>query len=842
MPTARSTKSESSLKLYNKKRNFRKTKEPKGVIPKRAKGHACEFVIQEHHARRLHYDFRLEVNGVLKSWAVPKGPSLNPKDKRLAVQTEDHPLAYKDFEGVIPAGEYGGGHMTIWDKGTWIPPEDVEQQIEKGRLEFELKGEKVTGKWLLVRTKGGKGPKSSWLLIKRNDESSITHGNGNMTTETGQTVESFSRARIKQRKGNNDPMPKLAEPQLATLVEQPPESEEWVHEIKFDGYRAITTIENGKVTIRTRRGHDWTDKFASIANALKKVRVKTAIIDGEIVAVDPSGKTDFQRLQNTLKSGEKAQLIYYAFDLLYLNGEDLTDRPLVQRKELLRQMINQAQVDSFRFSQHFEKSGKDMLAASCKMKLEGIISKRADSPYSPGRSSSWLKIKCIQGQEFVIGGFTPPKGSRSGFGALLLGAYEDGKFRYVGKVGTGFTGASLAELHAKLKKIVAKTTPFEVASPREKGVTWVKPKLVANVQFTEFTGDRILRHPSFQGLREDKQPEAVVIEKEKPIELVEAPADSKSKSTKKYSKAKPAKTKFVFNPGGVLKDFPLTNPNKILFPKPKITKREVAAFYDEIQEWMLPLVANRPLALKRCPSGVAAQCFFQKHKSKGDPDELHSKMIFSDYKKENEEIIWIDSPEGLVSLVQMGAFEIHHWGSHKNDIDHPDQIVFDLDPDPGVKWPIVRDAAFEIRELLEQLELESFVKVTGGKGVHVQVPIDPIYDWDQIKSFSKTVVSHLSNKYPKRFLHQMSKSKRKGKIFLDYLRNGYGATSVVPFAVRAKANAPVALTMSWEDLKKVAAPDMYSIDEALKVLKKRKVDPWDGYLEMRQKIGILQPH
>lgn len=814
-----------SLKVYNQKRNFRKTKEPKGKIERRAKVHANEFVIQEHHARRLHYDFRLELNGVLKSWAVPKGPSLDPKDRRLAVQTEDHPLKYKDFEGVIPAGEYGGGHMTIWDHGTWIPPVDVEKQMAKGHLEFELKGEKVSGRWRLIRIKGDEGPKSTWLLIKRHDDSALE-------------APKLSRSRIKQRKGNNDPMPKIQEPQLATLVQQAPEGEEWVHEIKFDGYRAITHIENGKVKVRTRRGNDWTDKFSAIANPLKKLRVKSAIIDGEIVAVDDDGKTNFQLLQNTLKSGERANLIYYAFDLLYLNGEDLTDRPLVQRKELLKQVISHAKIPNIKLSQHFERSGKEMLQASCKMNLEGIISKKADAPYSSGRSSSWLKVKCTKGQEFIIGGFTAPKGSRSGFGALLLGAYENGKLRYVGKVGTGFTDASLRELHSKLKKVLAKKSPFEVAVPKEKGITWVKPELVANVNFGEFTSDKILRHPSFQGLREDKKPDSVIIEKEKSLKVL---SGSKVKSEKRPSKkSKVAKQKVSF--GSVLKDFPLTNPKKLLFPKFKITKHDVAEFYDEIQEWMLPLIANRPLALKRCPNGVAGQCFFQKHKSKGDPRELHSKMVFSDYKKENEEIIYVDSPEGLISLVQMGAFEIHHWGSNRNDIDHADQIVFDLDPDPGVKWPDVRDAAFELKELLEQLEFETFVKVTGGKGVHVQVPIDPLYDWDQIKSFSKTVVDHLANKYPKRFLTQMSKSKRKGKIFLDYLRNGYGATSVVPFAVRAKPNAPVALTLSWEDLKKVKSPDMFSIEEALKILKKRKVDPWDGYLELKQKIGILNPH
>ena len=784
----------SSLKLYNEKRNFRKTKEPIGLVPKRAKNRARVFVIQEHHARRLHYDVRLEFNGVLLSWAVPKGPSMVPGEKRLAVQTEDHPLAYKDFEGVIPAGEYGGGHMTIWDSGTWVPSGDIQKQIDKGHLEFELKGERVSGRFHLIRTRSAKGPKSSWLLIKRTD------------SETAKT------SSVKKRKSDVDPLPKFKEPQLATLVRTPPEGEEWIHEIKFDGYRAIAAIDSGKVTVRTRRGHDWTDKFSSVANALKKVRAKSALIDGEIVAIDPQGKTDFQRLQNSLKSGEKAQLVYYAFDLLYLNGEDLTDRPLLQRKKLLQQLVDQAKVETFRFSQHFENAGKDILAASCNLNLEGIISKKVESPYSPGRSGSWVKSKCTKGQEFVIGGFTPPKGSRSGFGALLLGAYEDGKFRYFGKVGTGFTDASIKELHAKLKKLVQKKNPFEVAAPNEK-VTWVKPNLVANIEFGELTGDKILRHPSFKGLREDKSGRSVVLEKEKLV--------GKKKSTSASS------------------DFSLTHPEKILFPKVKVTKLQVAEFYDAIQEWMLPLLVDRPLSLNRCPSGVKGQCFFQKHKGKGDPDELHSKIIYSDFKEANEEILYIDSSEGLISLVQMGAFEIHQWGSHRSDIDHADHIVFDLDPDPNVKWPVVRDAAFELRDLLEQLELKSFVKVTGGKGVHVQVPIDPIYDWDQIKGFSKTVVTHLSTKYPNRFLHQMSKAKRKGKIFLDYLRNGYGATAVAPFSVRAKPNASVALTLSWQELKKVKSPDMYSIDLAQKVLKARKVDPWEGYLEMKQKIAIF---
>ena len=787
----RSARSESrgSLKLYNQKRNFLKTKEPKGLVPIKTKQKKFVFVIQEHHARRLHYDVRLELDGVLKCWAVPKGPSMVPGEKRLAVQTEDHPLAYKDFEGVIPTGEYGAGHMTIWDSGTWIPSKDIHKEIDKGHIEFELKGKRVSGKFYLIRTKGTKGPKSTWLLIKRNDEA-------------------VARSQVKKRKTDIDPLPKFKEPQLASLILKPPVGDEWIHEIKFDGYRAIATLNSGDVIVRTRRGHNWTDQFSVVASALKKVRAKSAVIDGEIVAMDETGKIDFQKLQNALKTGEKAQLIYYAFDLLYLNGEDITDRPLLQRKKLLKQLIDQANVDTIRFSQHFDNPGKDILAASCKLNLEGIISKKTDSPYSPGRSGSWLKSKCTKGQEFVIGGFTPPKGSRSGFGALLLGAFENEKFRYFGKVGTGFTGASIAELHSKLKKIVQKNSPFDVASPAEKGVTWVKPTLIANIEYGELTKDKILRHPSFKGLREDKLSKSVKI-------------DSTDSSAT---------------------EFPLTHPEKILFPKHKITKLRVAEFYDSIQSWMLPLMVDRPLSLNRCPNGVKGQCFFQKHKGKGDPDELHSKVVYSGYKEENEEILYIDSVNGLISLVQMGAFEVHQWGSLRSDIDHADHIVFDLDPDPGVKWPIVRDAAFELRELLMQLELESFVKVTGGKGLHVQVPVDPIYDWDQIKGFSKTVAQHLSTKYPNRFLHQMSKSKRKGKIFLDYLRNGYGATAVSPFSVRANVNASVAMTVSWEDLKKVKSPDMYSIDLAQKILKRRKVDPWDGYLEMKQKIAILTPH
>ena len=812
------------LKEYNKKRDFSLTSEPSGrkkTAKKAAKKKTKKltFVVQEHHARALHYDFRLELEGVLKSWAVPKGPSLDPADKRLAVQTEDHPLSYAKFHGTIPEGEYGGGEVFIWDKGTWEPEDDDPiAALEKGNLKFKLKGKKLNGSFVLVRTnwRGG-GNKRNWLLIKHHDEAEVEGFELEMMSSKKKTSKKASRKVAKKKAPplGKDPWPDFIPPQLPRLVsEVPVESGEWLHEMKLDGYRMQGHLKNGIGNLYTRRGLRWSNKFPHILNDMEQIQAKNAVLDGEIVSLDENGRPDFQKLQNSIKHKNDNSLRYYIFDLLFLNGKDLRDLPLIERKELLQEILQDAP-PHIMYSEHITENGEEFYKASCEHKLEGIVSKLADAPYRSGRNDYWAKTKCTERQEFVIGGWTNPQGGRTGIGALLLGVYEKNVLKYAGRVGTGFSNETLRSIKKELSQIETDESPFDENSPKGKDIHWVKPSKVCEVSFGEWTKEGILRTPVFQGMREDKPAKDIHMEK------------AKKKVTPKK------KTKHL----GVVRE--ISSPEKILFKKDKKTKLDVSHFYQAVAKYMLPYMEDRPLSLVRCPNGSDGGCFFQKHINGKIPDSFQTFPIKEEKGEGN--YLAIDSSEGLQELVQLNAYEIHAWNCKKDDYMRPDQIVMDFDPGEGVPWKEVVSAAFELKEILDDLGLESFVKLTGGKGIHVHIPVAPLYDWDQIKSFSQSLALELVSRNPQKYTSNMAKKLRKKKIFVDYLRNGYGATAVVAYSLRAKPASAVALPLEWTELKRTKSGADYDIDKALKKIKLRKKDPWTRMLKLNQKIDILTP-
>ena len=728
------------------------------------------------------------MDGALKSWAIPKGPSPDPKVKRLAIQVEDHPLAYGKFQGEIPEDEYGGGEVLIWDEGLWEPSGDFHKALRKGHLDFTLKGQRMMGRWTLIHT-GKQTQKPSWLLFKRSDEFA---GKESLF----QPIQDYG-----SKKDRDQTRKKLdfIEPELCLLVDQPPEGSDWVHEIKFDGYRIQAHLQNGKVTLYTRSGQDWTTKYSAIANSLEKLHVTDTILDGEIVALDQYGKSNFQALQLAMKSKKQSHLKYYVFDLLEMNGSDLREKPLIERKKELKHILAKGS-NLIRYSEHLETSGKKFFQVSCNKNLEGTVSKDKNSHYRSGRGKSWVKSKCTRRQEFVIGGFSDPGGARERFGSLLLGVYENGKLRYVGRCGTGFNRSNIELIWKKLKKLSARDSFFDLKSPKENDVHWVKPQLVAEVAFSNWTKDDILRVPVFHGLREDKMPKSVKKEVEKRLEK---------------------KSEVI-----------LTHPEKIIYAQEKLTKQDIADYYKTIESFILPHLRDRPLSLLRCPEGTDKTCFFQKHFSSSQRGGVTHPTVHEDYST-------VDSIEGVLSLVQMGGFEFHAWGCRKPDIEHPDQIIMDFDPDPRVSFSRVKNAAFELKKTLNQLGLQSFVKATGGKGLHVHIPVDPVYSWKEIKGFSKVLAQHMEENSPKLYTSVLSKSARTGKIFIDYLRNGRSSTAVVPYSLRARSKSSVALPISWDELKTIRDPATFTLKKTLLLLKKRKKDPWKGILNLKQKISVL---
>lgn len=853
-----------SLREYRRKRDFHKTAEPSGgerdnrsrrESAKTAKNQ-LRFVIQEHAASRLHFDFRLELDGVLKSWAVPKGPSLDPAVKSLAVEVEDHPLDYASFEGTIPQGEYGGGTVMVWDQGEWEPQGDPRRSLREGRLKFELHGEKLAGVWNLVRMHG-RGDKN-WLLIKHGDDAAksgdvhrivkrkpksvlsgrtmrqIEKASDRVWTKNGEQAAIGKATPRKKAVGKNTvgtklgtpaPFPEDFSPQLATASSKVPEGDDWVHEVKFDGYRILCEINDSNVRLISRNRKDWTKRFSAVAAAVKDLDLKNSIIDGELIAVDASGVSSFQKLQQSLKIGKPEDLLYYAFDLPYLEGRDLRSMPLVDRKALLAELLHSHAPNDgvIRYSDHFEGSGAEVLSKACEHQLEGIISKRRDSTYENHRSRTWLKSKCQGREEFVIGGFTKPHGARVGFGALLLGRYDaDGKLKYCGRVGTGFDNNLLRDLKRRLTALLTDEPPFQnpPIGSEAKEVRWVRPKLVGEVEFTEETEDGMLRHPSFQGLREDKSATDVRREDAPAAELTTLDRGKKPKN----------QTDNTATYAGVT----LTHPDRILYPDDGITKRQLAEYYTEIADWVLPYVVDRPLTLVRCPGGAGGKCFYQKHRTDSMPDAIDSIPIRE--KSETADYVVIHDLAGLISLVQMSVLELHPWSSRIDRVEQPDQVIFDLDPGPEVEWKEVVQAARDVRTLLQDLGLESFVRTSGGKGLHIVAPLFRRNGWEEVVEFARNIAAGLAAKESDRFVANMRKSLRHKKIYIDYLRNQRGATAIANYSTRNRPGAPVAMPMDWDDLNLLTGGNSFSIRNSPARLASLRGYPWAGFHSRRQSL------
>lgn len=826
-----------SLDLYHKKRDFNKTPEPKGgKVLSKSKN---LFIIQKHAAHHLHYDFRLELNGVLKSWAIPKGPCLDPKVKRLAIHVEDHPVEYGYFEGIIPKEEYGGGTVMLWDQGRWRSLDgDPGKAYSKGHLRFELEAKKLKGRWDLIQFK--KNDDKSWFLIKYRDDYAKSLADYNITIEepnsvmTGQSINEIaenydhiwrnkkSEMVINKRLIKKLLPPDLSEsafpetisPQLATLVEKPPQGDEWLHEIKFDGYRIIA-FKNGKsIKLMSRNNIDWTKNFNNIVAEMKKLSIKQVIFDGEIVLLDENQLSNFQLLQNAIKSDKELPFIYYIFDLLYIDKFNTMSLPLLERKKILECLLPSAN-QTLRYSDHLIAHGDEIFEKSCGLGLEGIISKNVHSVYKGIRSKSWLKVKCIKRQEFIIGGYLKPQKGRERqyFRSLLLGVFnENNELIYCGNVGTGFTEASLEEIFEELQKNITNKNPFNEKPAGVKNVIWVKPKLVAEIEFTEWTNEGKLRHPSFKGLRNDKK--ASTVKKETAVKKIVATPPIKNKLPTKIS-----------------------NPDKVLYKEDNITKQDLFNYYDEISDFILPYLKNRLLTLVRCPDDYK-HCFYQKHIDNFVPKGLHPFPLKSKHEKGVKQYSYLEDKEGLMSLVQMGVLEIHPWGSTIDAIEYPDVITFDLDPAPDVPWKKVVKAAFEIKKHLELYQLTCFVKTTGGKGLHVVVPIQPEYEWGEVKNFAYVFVKFLERMNPDAYVSKMTKTKRRGKIFVDYLRNQRGATAISAYSSRARIHAPVATPIHWDELTHDIKDTFFTIQTLPLRIKKLDDDPWEEFWEIKQSLRL----
>jgi bifunctional non-homologous end joining protein LigD len=895
------------LRTYNAKRDFSKTPEPRGVG---AKGTGNQYVIQKHAATRLHYDLRLELDGVMLSWAVAKGPSLIPGEKRLAIHTEDHPIEYNKFEGTIPKGEYGGGTVMIWDRGRWFPEGDARKGMKKGHLDFRLEGEKLHGRWHLVRMKQRPGERQeAWLLIKSDDEAARSPKDPDILEEastsvvSGRSIEQIAAANDKQWHSNRPPktnkifaeaskpapaaavnsrakakpaartraakaksaakpktkreaededfsgeaalipgarrakLPEFVPPCLATLSGRAPDTPDWVHEIKFDGYRIQAGIDGGKVVLKTRTGLDWTTKFPRIAIACSELASHRALIDGEVVSEKANGVSDFSGLQDDLKTGRHDRLAYYVFDLLYLDGYDLTASPLLARKEALRKLLAELPADAaIRFSEQFEEDGSLLLKHACGMGLEGIISKRRDAPFRSGRVGDWLKTKCTSSQELVAVGYEPSTAATRTIRSLVLGYYDSGEFRYAGRVGSGLSEKSEDDLVRRLKSLQTDKPPFSKLPPEEKGrkVKWVKPRLVVEVDFRGWTGSGLLRQASFKGVREDKPPEQVV--KEMPKQTgQQAPLPSAAAKTRARSKPQAAPhvdaAKSAGKKGPEFAGVTLTNPDRVYWTDVGLTKQGLAEYYTAIWEWMAPHFVHRPLSLVRCPEGAMTECFFQKHASAG----LDAKYLRQIPQKGNQHFIAAEDLKGLIALVQAGTLEIHLWGTTADNIETCDRLVFDLDPGPEVTWAETIAGAREVRQRLAEMGLETFLKTTGGKGLHVVAPIE-LADWETAKSFAHQLSLDMARDTPDKYTANMAKKVRTKRIYVDYLRNGRGATAIAAYSTRARPGATVSTPISWSELGKLEAPNIYTALNLPQRLKRQRKDPWADIGRVKQRL------
>lgn len=893
------------LARYRSMRDFHITAEPSGEADKST--HPAEhlpFCIQKHAASHLHYDFRLGWNGVLKSWAVAKGPSYFTGDKRLAVQVEDHPMEYGGFEGIIPAGQYGGGTVMLWDQGTWEPQaghEDVDKGLREGSLKFIMHGTKIKGKWALIRM-GGKAAnerKPNWLLIKEHDDFERGKDDPCVTVEepdsvvTGRTMEQIaanedhvwnskdtakgkawyrqigsssksdekgaSSAHGKEDKserisGKKRPMnvsefenslsklpkenqPAFVAPQLALQALSPPAGEGWLHELKLDGYRMQARKDGSGVQMLTRKGLDWTHRVRAVANEVAKLAVDKVTLDGEVVVLAADGTTNFADLQASFQDGTKHVLTYFCFDLLHMDGRNVRELPLKQRKRMLGDVLGGANGDLLRISEHLETNGEELFRNACKLHAEGIVSKKATGRYASGRGSDWLKMKCLHEQEFVVGGFTLPSNGINGVGALLLGYYRDGKLIYAGRTGTGFTQKTHRSIREKLNELVQAPAPFEqVPAEARRGVTWVKPKLVVQVRFTTWTADNLVRQAAFLGVREDKSAEEVVREE---ATVAPRPKQSAMKNLKTSSSTASAAHRVKGQTAAKISPtehapLRLTHPQKILDDQSGMTKQMLADYYWAVAAEMLPHIADRPLSLVRCPDGSDKPCFYQKHVSHTLPEGVGSVDI-ADKNGKVEPYITLSTAEALAGLAQMGVLEVHPWGSRNEDLEHPDRLIFDLDPDEALGWDVLTGAAAEVRKRLKAIGLESFLKTTGGKGLHVVVPIAPKLEWPAAKEFAHNFVNALERVNPSLYLTKMTKAARKGKIYLDYLRNERGATSVAPFSPRARPGCPVSLPLKWSDLKLAERP-VFTVAAFDEWKSRLKTDPWKTMAGMKQRV------
>jgi len=887
------------LARYRAMRDFATTAEPRGgsKSPKAKAAAELPFVIQKHAATRLHYDFRLGWRGVLKSWAVAKGPSFNPADKRLAVEVEDHPIEYGGFEGAIPKGQYGGGTVMVWDQGTWEPLDDADEGLRKGNLKFELHGKKLRGRWVLVRMHGnrfGSSDKPSWLLIKERDEFARDAGAPAITDEapnsavTGRSLDEIAAAedhvwnsnrpekpsksppnpsRLTQKKPApkskaasaipdrtsvlaatpKEKLPHFRPPELALSVSEPPEGGDWLHELKLDGYRIQIHIDRTKsaprVRLFTRKGLDWTHRMKSVAQAAAQLPVHAAILDGEVVVLKEDGSTSFADLQAAFDEGAPHPLTYFAFDLLHLDGHNLRGLPLERRKTILEGLLQERDDDpSLRFSSHIRASGSEMFRRACRMGAEGVVSKLASAPYRSERSRDWVKSKCVLQQELVVGGFTPHTKDAHAIGSLLLGYYRNGELTYAGRAGTGFSSTMRETLRRRLAKMRQAKTPFHAPPPEaKKDAIWVRPELVVEARFATWTAGGNVRQAAFLGIREDKDPKEVVREqaghKPKAASQKSSPPSRPSKSASHHAAAPiAAKARSSAQSGQAeVAGVRLTHPDKILDTQSGLTKRQLAEYYAAVAENMLPHIADRPLSLVRCPEGSGKPCFFQKHIGMGVPKGIGSVPIRSKKGGAPEQYLTLATVEGLVGLAQMGVLEIHPWGSRNQTLETPDRIVIDLDPDPALPWSRLVESAIEVRDLFQQLGLETFVKSTGGKGIHVVAPIAPRLQWPAVREFAHRFVLMMERANPALYLTKMTKSARTGKIFLDYLRNERGATAVAPYSPRARPGARVAMPLTWTALKKTD-PTQFTVATFSQWKARLRRDPWREMDSVKQDL------
>jgi bifunctional non-homologous end joining protein LigD len=852
-----------NLDDYNRMRDFSATSEPAAVKRsgrKTAAEHALQFCIQKHDASHLHYDFRLELDGALKSWAVPKGPSLDPKVKRLAVHVEDHPLDYATFEGSIPEGHYGAGDVIVWDRGVWIPQEDPQQAYAKGKLKFELQGEKLGGIWNLVRTHMP-GKKEQWFLIKHQDGAARPQDDYDVLVAEPDSVLSertlvdkpklaaeqsrpVKKPAAKSRKkasgtltgAHKAKLPAQLKPELATLVDSAPEGQ-WSYEIKFDGYRIMARIDHDQVQLFTRNGHDWTHKLPQQAEALAALGLESAWLDGEMVVANEHGVPDFQALQNAFEAGRSGNILYYLFDLPYLNGVDLREVPVEERRAALATILGAQKNPLLRYSEAFDETPDALLNSACQMQMEGLIGKRLGSPYVSRRSGDWIKLKCKHRQEFVVVGYTDPKGSRSAFGALLLGLHDrdSGELRYAGKVGTGFNEATLKSILAQLKPLQVKKAA--VVNPpsgfEAKGVHWLKPKLLAEIAFAEMTKDGSVRHAVFHGLRDDKPAKDITEERAKPVKTSETKSAAKSPAKKTAKKVPAEKAETAPSQLGLANGkVRITHPDRVIDAVSGTTKMQLAEYYASVAEWILPQLKDRPVALVRAPDGIAGELFFQKN-----AERLAIPGISTlDKDVTGQPVMLINNAEALIGAVQMSTVELHTWNATTVDLDKPDRFVLDLDPDPALPWKSMVEATALTLTVLDELGLKAFLKTSGGKGIHLVVPITRKLGWDEVKDFSHAIVSHMAKLLPDRFSAVSGPKNRVGRIFIDYLRNGLGATTICTYSARTREGLPVSVPLFREEVGEIKGGNQWNVLNVHERLAEVGDEPWADMKKTRQSI------